>query len=283
MIGIIISAVTFAISFIICLIVGGGFSDNKLLLVSVFLTFMVYSLYELFRKKDTNEDDSSFETGEKKLTFAEKIAEKKRQKKENRIQIARELAREMNERKEQENIRKAKEQAEIELKEKREKEEIEKRISYFENSEATKKIVEYIKTKSSGTPHTITIDTFNLAEQKTKKHTTITFYFEGGHGSYNFSEFNLKSLEMPEDTETFSKSASQEDVSKWFLNKWSKKNNAYYLAAAINRHFNNQFKIEELFYSYWGTPHNVVESDSTTRTYEMANINAKLTREMRSF
>ncbi len=283
MIGIIIAAVTFAVSFIICLIVGGGFSDNKLLLAPFFLAFMVYGLYELFRKKDTDEDDSSFETGEKKLTFAEKIAEKKRQEKEQRIQIARELAREMNEREKQENIRKAKEQAEIELKEKREKEEIEKRISYFENSEATKKIVEYIKTKSSGTPHTIDIITYiyPFAEQKTKKCTKITFYFEGGHASYDFSEFNLKSLEMPEDTATFSKSASPADISKWFLNKWSKKNNTYCLAAAINRHFNNQFKIEEFFCE--GLPHNVVKSDSTTTTFKMANINAKLTREMRSF
>lgn len=189
------------------------------------------------------------------------------------------------EEKEKERIRKAKEQAEMELKEKREKEEIEKRISFFENSEATKKIVEYIRTKSNGVPYIIKINNHKFLHEET----TIKFYFEGGCDEYNFSTHQLKSIKMPDDAKVFQVRTSSKEISDYFFSKWSKKNDAYYFAVAMNRHFNNAFQLKEDYYGDYdhdwdyGWGKDIIAHTETTKTCRVGRISVEMTREMRSF
>lgn len=188
---------------------------------------------------------------------------------------------------EKEKIRKTQEQAALELKKKQEKEALEKKISFYENSEATKKIVEYIRTKSQGIPYRIEITNYRTYINRVERVTNIDFYFEGGRSTYDFATFQLKPLEMPEDVKTFPKSTSEEKISDYFFTKWKKKNNAYYLAVAINKHFNDLFVIKESFHGrYHSDPdyiNDVVSEDETTITCKMGYINVELTREKRSF
>lgn len=190
-------------------------------------------------------------------------------------------------RRETEEEERKKEQAEIELKEKREKEEIEKRISFFENSEATKKIVEYIRTKSNGVPYIIKINNHKFLHEGT---TTIEFYFEGGWDEYNFSKHQLKSIKMPDDAKVFQVRTSSKEISDYFFSKWSKKNDAYYFAVAMNRHFNNAFQLKEDYYGDYGDydwdygwGKDIIAHTETTKTCRVGRISVEMTREMRSF
>ena len=219
-------------------------------------------------------------------TFAEKRAEKKRQQEEQYKQYVLERERKRKEEEEREKIRKAQEQAALELKKRQEAMELEKNIAYFENSEVTKKIVNFIREKSNGVPYTIEIrNTSYLYIQK--GYSSIKFYFEGGSDEYNFSVHQLNPLKRPDDEKVFPLNTPEREISEYFFRKWQKKNNAYYLACAINRHFNNIFSIEEQHVGKYDqnddTLYHITKKTETTKTCSAGDFSAKLTREKQNF